>query len=426
MKNNKTQKGITLVALIITIIILLTLATVTITTITTDGLFVKAESAVGGYNKEVDNENTIIKDSIDYLDKYSKGNWTQEGSTLTQTNPDGTKTQIKIGDYVNYNAGTYTHTPEVAKGAGTSSTDKTLSTNKLTTEKNLTWRVLGINQKGELELISAKPTTQKLFLGSDKGYINAEDNLNNFCNDLYGHGTNNNGKKVATGARSLNVADINVLTNFNPYTFTNPYTSSKCGDIWTYKFPDLTDNKLNLGENLYYKIQNSEGTILQNWTAMTNDYYNKTFRVPGKKELSFTNPGEIEVTDSFYFYDIESELTTEDGFTTEETTTILNMITTGDTYWLASRAVQCNNYMGANFNVFAIGNYCIDNEYGDIMIPCAVHSLSLYNSNNSSLFPYFFYTENAYVRPVVTLSSDISLVGSGNDVGSVSNMWNIS
>ena len=51
MKNTKTSKGITLVALIITIIILLILATVTIMSITGDGIISKSRQAKVDYER---------------------------------------------------------------------------------------------------------------------------------------------------------------------------------------------------------------------------------------------------------------------------------------------------------------------------------------------------------------------------------------
>ena len=46
--------------------------------------------------------------------------------------------------------------------------DSKIST--LTTE-DLSWRVLGINAQGQLELISADPTSQTLYLANDEGYV---------------------------------------------------------------------------------------------------------------------------------------------------------------------------------------------------------------------------------------------------------------
>ena len=53
-------------------------------------------------------------------------------------------------------------------------------------------------------MISEKPTTSTVFLKGEKGYLNAENILNELSNQLYGKG------EKAESARNINVDDINI------------------------------------------------------------------------------------------------------------------------------------------------------------------------------------------------------------------------
>ena len=384
----KRNKGITLIALILTIIVLLILAVVAINAIKGDGIISHAKNAKTDYTKAQKNE----QDMLEYYEATLSGKvgtWKQEGATITKINSDGTKTQLKIGDYVAYNEGSFTHTPVVANGAGTSETGGsssvgyTLETSELRTE-DLKWRVLGVNDKGELELISADPTTQTLCLANAEGYVNTEDNLNNFCNDLYGKG------QYATGARSLKVEDIDNLAKYDKTTY------SGYGEKWQYK-----------GDSTKDKIQYSK----DGGTTWADTSYT-TFRLPNETTaISKSNPGTKELERTNYNYDISNNITTEDGYTSEEATNISNMITKGTgtfniNQWLASRCVYCTSG-SAYFGVRYVSS-------GDVFL------YSLFAS-----FEYFDY-RLYHVRPVVSLASDIQITGTGDNIGSSSNEWQLS
>ena len=382
------NKGITLVALIITIIVLLILAAVAIAAIKGDGIISHAKNAKTQYTEAQKKE----QDMLEYYEATLSGKvgaWKQEGAAVTKINSDGTKTQLKIGDYVAYNEGSFTHTPVVANGAGTSKTGGsssagyTLATSELKTE-DLKWRVLGVNNKGELELISADPTTQTLYLANDEGYVNAEDNLNNFCNDLYGKG------QYATGARSLKVEDIDNLAKYDKTTY------SGYGVKWQYK-----------GDSTKDKIQYSK----DGGTTWADTSYT-TFRLPNETTaISKSNPGTKELENTYYGYNIANNITTEDGYTTEEATNISNMITKGTTssnisQWLASRCVYCYS----SYAYFRV-RYVLS---GGVFLS------TLFCSNED------FNCLGYRVRPVVSLASDIQITGTGDNIGSASNEWQLS
>ena len=70
---NKTQKGITLIALVITVIVLLILAGTAISIAVNGGdLFGKAENSVNRYNAKVADENTAVDEVLDILEQASQ------------------------------------------------------------------------------------------------------------------------------------------------------------------------------------------------------------------------------------------------------------------------------------------------------------------------------------------------------------------
>ena len=409
------QRGITLIALVITIIVLLILAVVTITIITNSGLITKtsdattqhtiaAEKEIIGlryseYQMALANKENVTQPTIEGAEVTSKGEgWNvtftktnneyqlskngdvllakQNGIDVIWTdNGDDTFTKgdvtVKIGDIVNYDEGTGYSTTVTASQSGYT-TDKTYTT------ENVGWRVLGISENGELELISDNPTNSMMYLKGETGYLNAEEVLNNMCNELYGNG------KHATGARSLNVDDINKLANYDLTT------DSRYREIWIYRFPKN-------GDYMQYKRTKSDGTLIRDWTDITNSAW-QTFRMPGETEtISADNRNDtgrsLEYT--YYNYLVEDEVKqiTSDGKKMSDI--ISNGTEDGVVYqWLASRCVSCYQE-GARFYV----DFVYSNGYGGI----------LYTSDGNS------YGGNYSIRPVVTLESDIQLSGNSND-----------
>ena len=421
-KFKNTQKVITLVALVITIIVLLILAMVSIRIVMDGGLITRASKATDthtieaekeaittGYaayqmalaNKEnvtkptIEEEATVTPKGEDWSVTFTKTNneyelkkdgtitLTKQGNGSTTTvgwtdNGDDTFTKgdvtVKLGDIVTYNV--------VEEKSTTVKTEKSgcLGNQTFKTEKNLGWRVLGISAKGELELISDNPTSSRLYLGGNTGYLNAEEVLNNMCNELYGQGEH------ATGARSLNVEDINKLGNYDPTTY------SGYGEIYTYRFPTS-------GDYMQYKRTKADGTLVKGWTDITYSSY-QTFRVPGETEaekISADNRNDtgrsLEYTYYSYIVADKVKQTTSDG---KKMSDIISKGTGSSAVfqWLASSCVNCY-FENANFSVRIV------------------------NRNVDAGTVYFaggtYYSNDEFVRPVVTLESDIQLSGNSND-----------
>ena len=377
MKENiKQTKGITLIALVITIIILLILATVTIRAIQGDKIIKHAEDAASKYSKAQENEQEELL-KAEYEMEKAQGTTT---GTLTDYILDKKYPGVKIGDKVNYDEGTgYSTTVKSSKSGYTD--DQTFKTD------DLNWRVLGINTKGELELISDNPTSD-LYLQGETGYLNAEEVLNNMCNELYGKGT------YATGARSLNAEDINKLGNYDPTTY------SKYGDIYTYRFPTS-------GDYMQYKRTKADGTLVTDWKNITSSSYQK-FRMPGETEtISADNRNDtgksLEYT--YYNYTVADKVkqTTSDG---KKMSDIISNGTGSSTInqWLASRCVDCNVRGGAYFYVCTVfgSNFMLD-------------SMACNSTGKSSAI------KQNHVRPVISLSSGIKLTETNTGSGE----WNI-
>ena len=139
------------------------------------------------------------------------GKWNDNGDWTWTNSVTGIK--VQIGDIVNYNEETgYTYTTDTTKGIGgsvgtkDSTTGKYPLNSKTYTTEDLTWRVLGVNEKGQIELISENPTSEDVYLANEEGYLYGPEQLNKMCNDLYGKG-----KNEVESARSLNIDDIDKL-----------------------------------------------------------------------------------------------------------------------------------------------------------------------------------------------------------------------
>lgn len=390
MKQNK-EKGITLIALVITIIVLLILAGVAIATLTGDnGVLTKAVSAKEKTeraevieNAKLDilgiqsnkNGKITIGDLKGVLDKYFKDvpeEITEEDiATLELTTKEGkykikvseiyngklegisgamSVSDLKVGDYVKYGdkltVQSYVTNLNGEQNTGYE-TSQTFNTNTTTL-----WRVINKKANGDVEIVAVNNTlsndgTSGLYLKGQNGFLNAETILSNLCSKLYAnpaYGT----------ARSIDVADINSLTGFNPDTdatdYNKSYTYTSGGPFWdkntnTFRMATI-DNSVTVEHTAYYYTVNED---MQLYDTLI--------------EESKTYTGEYEEENYPMFY------------------------------WLASRSVHAYDN-GSNFNVRFLGS-------GD------VGAWGLFDTRTNG---------NAYViaracavRPIVTLNSGVQI-----------------
>ena len=149
-----------------------------------------------------------------YNEVISEEDWVYDNATQTVTKGN---IKLKIGDYVNYSAVAGVDTTDTnnttikSNGTDNGYGDQVFDLTKYTGDNK--WRVLGAKD-GKVELISAdivpsNNSNQMYYLKGRTGFQNAETELTKIAG-LYGHGTH------ATGARSVNVDDINKITGYNP------------------------------------------------------------------------------------------------------------------------------------------------------------------------------------------------------------------
>ncbi len=153
---------------------------------------------------------------------------------------------VSVGDYVAYDAGTHSYTSPTGTGTshGNGKENQTF-----TSSSSLKWRVLGWDEEtGGVMLISEAPIGTFTMKGAI-GYLYAEQELNEICK-IYGYGTGANTSKIfnyvtgdtiegttigtiaGSGARSINVDDVNKICGVTPSTALTgsygkaPYTKS--------------------------------------------------------------------------------------------------------------------------------------------------------------------------------------------------------
>jgi len=226
-KRHNQISGITLIVLVVTLIVLLLLAGITIGTLFGEnGVINKASKAKTGTElAEKEESNSINKMESDMTEKIEnmqkeKG-WRQPNPLSTEiTNGEIT---LKIGDYVDYTCRS-SNARYISTGSMTGDGKSGWSNNQIfqANQYKYGWRVLGIDKDTkQLLLISEDfvPLTGGGSLGNRKehmyylsganGYKNGIDELNKICS-IYGTG------KGATGARCVNVEDIDWITGYNP------------------------------------------------------------------------------------------------------------------------------------------------------------------------------------------------------------------
>ncbi len=198
----KKQKGITLVALVVTIVVLLILAAVSINiAFGNNGIFTQAQKAAGDTAAAVDYEANELGKLMENFVKNSIRD------TQTPTEEYYLVDQVEVGDYVAYDAGTWSETKEYPTvhgkfGGYTAGTNKGISVNSHNHDYKAPtdgWRVLsksGSGATGTVTLISAgTPAVKYLDAVTYAGGVDVELTFLNgyagfFKNDFASYGRN--------------------------------------------------------------------------------------------------------------------------------------------------------------------------------------------------------------------------------------------
>ena len=419
-KNN----GITLIALVITIIVLLILAGVAIAMLSGEnGILKKATDAKTKTDEAQTNEVRDLQE-LEYVIKKNTGErcWQYKKDSKGRKTiiTDGT-VELPIGTYVNYDPTKDENGNEIEKtitSNGGSPTDtgyykaseKALKegngygpqeyNNKATTNG---WRVLGVDEKtGELLIISSDPVkttgNANFYLRGIAGYNYGESELNKVCS-VFGSG------KGATGARSVNVDDINKITGYNPnnvgkYDPEQKTTGTKYGKDG----PNEYGNKTTYAWTSTSNQISWSGSNGKNGNGLASDYATYGFNwydIASKTWKNSTQdtatPATITTLTSIYYSYYPDSLNSSSGegeglnIASEEYKSLfMNKAESIVSYWLASQCVR---------TISGFSNFGMR-----------------YVNANGNVDHYYLYSSHGYVnnnglgiRPVVSLKSDIEL-----------------
>ena len=259
---------------------------------------------------------------------------------------------IKVGDVVTgYTVTETTYTTSGEENTAPNYTETDPQPQTVTTNKDITWKYLGVNANGELEIMASLSTTTaavantKVKLSGKGGYLKGPDMLNKVCENLYsveGKGT----------ARSMNIDDVNNILGYTGekgayYDSANgSYTPTK----EAMKIGDIVSQK---GEPALSNTATPDGRDINTYYS---DYYNinKTSDV---KEMK--NPGNRDLV-----YNAKN------------------------TYWLASPCVIADFYGSSAYfyvryvySTYVNANCLFDSYDGSGCITCAVRPVVSLKSN---------------------------------------------
>ena len=320
----KLKGGISLIVLVITIIVMIILAAAIILSLSNSGIIGKANKAKTDTDisnaqdlvamahadwmldeaKIKENDNTITSFS-NYAEKklqeagYKVGTGegaytvTEDGEVytgLTETARTAIRAGIKVGDVVTgytVTANTYETSGEENTAPSRTETDPTKQT--VTTNTDITWKYLGVNANGEMEIMASLSTTTaaaantKVKLSGKGGYLTGPEMLNTICEKLYS-------KEGVGTARSMNIDDVNNILGYTGekgayYSGSNgSYTPTK----EAMKIGDIVSQK---GETALRNTATPDGRDINTYYS---DYYeiNKTSDVkemknPGNRDLVY-------------------------------------------------------------------------------------------------------------------------------------------
>ena len=256
---------------------------------------------------------------------------------------------IKIGDSVNYtydSAGSYSL-------SSTYSGDSSNQTIAQTT--GLTWKVLNVDKENDtVDIISASPTSSKVYFKGILGYNNGPYLMNEICKAQYSNAT------LGVNARSINLLDMEKQLTAAGITNRNAYTSSvKYGTTKTYTsstaYPSLYANQKGAGPNV---TAANASTISQPDITKGNDPYegSKPIVPEGTTEpttSSISASGSpLTVTQTCYYISIN-----EANYGTAST-----VLANSTSFWVAARSVDAGSscaYFGLRFASTGAGYYYI-------------------------------------------------------------------
>ena len=330
---------------------------------------------------------------------------------------------LPIGTYINYNAAATDAKGETivekkipSNGGSPTDTGYYKASEKTVTEGNgygaqeysnkattNGWRILGVDEKtGELLIISADPVkstdNKEFYLRGIAGYTYGESELDKVCS-IFGSGYG------ATGARSVDVDDVNKITGYNPnnvgkYDPEQKTTGTKYSAGQLYEYENQTTYAWTETANYVSWIGSNKknGTdSSSNYATYGFNWYDTASKTWKNSMQNTTEPATIAtLTSTSYYYYPDSLKTSSgagEGLSTESKeykTLFMNKAESKVSYWLASSYVSTYSYY-ACFGMRTVhlggivSDYCLYYADGEV------------------------YISGYGVRPVVSLKPDIQL-----------------
>ena len=331
--------------------------------------YIKAGITLGGVTGTLEDLDTSDATATPEDILYGKTAYV-DGKKITGTYM--TLGMLQVGDYVDYSPDTTDTSYPL------SSTYSGYTSNQTINKENLSWRVLSINDDGTVDLVSSAPTSQDIYFQGALGYNNGVYLLNNISDKLYSNSS------LGVTARSLNIEDIEKHMTEEGLKYVHSYSDIvRWGETKTYTgsssyYPDI------------YAEENGSGI---NTTEVKTDG--------------------IEPSDSYYTSPTTGEVYSQadsNGLTVKQTyygmsmlsnyydnSTFYNLIHDAGTYWLASRYV----YIRTDGVIFGLRYLDLSYFYGYYLFSSNIINVIHYNR----------------LRPVVSLKSNIKLVGGNGEEG---------
>ena len=232
---------------------------------------------------------------------------------------------IKIGDSVNY-------TYDPAGSYSLSSTDSGDSSNQTIPQTTgLTWKVLNIDKENDtVDIISASPTSSKVYFNGILGYNNGPYLMNEICKAQYSN------KTLGVEARSINLLDMEKHLTAAGIAARNAYTTSssgkKYGETKTYtsntKYPSLYAGQKGAGVNA--------STIAQPDISKGNDPYEESKAIATTEPTTDSTYGTgkpLTVTQTYYNIPINATNYGDAG----------SVLSNSNYFWVASRYVDTDS-----------------------------------------------------------------------------------
>ena len=215
----KGNKGITLVALVVTIVVLLILAGISLNLVLgQNGIISRAQDARNQTAEGKTNTEKAINALTDEMEAYVKEN--EGGSGNNGGNNGGTPADLSkynIGDEVAYTYDTVSGGYSLTAAQSGYSSDQTVAQSSTT----LKWKIINKDEStGTIDIVSAEPTSNRVYFGGALGYNNGVYLINDICEKLY----SNTAKGIK--ARSINLEDMEKHLTDAGFTARNAYSNS--------------------------------------------------------------------------------------------------------------------------------------------------------------------------------------------------------